>query len=142
MTDVRRLPHARPVRSTIIVDQDRQTRTILFDLNGAVGVDSHWPPADVILATKVLLVDNCGVEGMLRATQIAREARIPVVADFENSEYPLFSRLLAIADHLILSRGFASTVSGEQDPASAARRSGRPTGGRWSSPAARRAAGI
>ena len=36
VTHLRRLPDARPVRSTILVDQTRQTRTILFDLNGVV----------------------------------------------------------------------------------------------------------
>jgi sugar/nucleoside kinase (ribokinase family) len=35
---------AGPVRSTIVVDSQRGTRTILFDLSGVVGVDSTWPP--------------------------------------------------------------------------------------------------
>ena len=121
MTHVRRRPDARPVCSTIIVDQGRQTRTILFDLDGVVGVDSSWPPEDVIRTARVLLVDNCGVEGMIRAARIARDAGIPVVADFESAEDPRFPRLLALADHLILSREFAFKVSGERDPALAAR---------------------
>ena len=121
VTHVRRLPDARPVRSTIIVDQTRQTRTILFDLNGVVGVDPSWPPEDVIRAARVLLVDNCGVEGMIRAARIARDAQIPVVADFENAEDPLFPQLLALVDHLILSRDFALKVTGQQDPAAAVR---------------------
>ena len=131
VTHVRRRPDARPVRSTIIVDQSRQTRTILFDLDGVVGVDSSWPPEDVIRAARVLLVDNCGVEGMIRAARIARDARIPVVADFENAEDPLFPQLLALVDHLILSRDFALKVTGEQDPASAAHVAlgARPAGG-------------
>jgi sulfofructose kinase len=118
-THVRRLHDARPVRSTIIVDQTRQTRTILFDLSGVVGVDPTWPQEDVIRSAGVLLVDNCGVEGTIRAARIAREARIPVVADFENADDPLFPQLLAIADHLILSRDFALKVSGRQEPAAA-----------------------
>jgi sulfofructose kinase len=117
---LRRHPDARPVRSTILVDQVRQTRTILFDLNGVVGMDSSWPEEDVILAAGVLLVDNCGVEGMIRAARIARDAQIPVVADFEGAEDPLFPQLLAIVDHLILSRDFALKVTGEQDPVLAA----------------------
>jgi len=120
VTHVQRRPDARPVRSTIIVDQIRHTRTILFDLNGVVGVDSRWPQEDVIRAARVLLVDNCGVEGMIRAARIARNAQIPVVADFENAEDPLFPQLLAMVDHLILSRDFALKVTGEQDPVLAA----------------------
>jgi sulfofructose kinase len=114
---LRRLPDARPVRSIILVDQTRQTRTILFDLNGVVCTDGSWPPEEVIRAGKVLLVDNCGVEGMIRVARIAREAGIPVVADFENSDDPLFPKLLAIVDHLILSRDFALKLTGEHDPA-------------------------
>jgi sugar/nucleoside kinase (ribokinase family) len=120
VTHVRRLPDARPVRSTIIVDRTHQTRTILFDLNGVVGVDSSWPEEDVIRAAGVLLVDNCGVEGMIRAARIARNAQIPVVADFEGAEDPLFPQLLALVDHLILSRDFALKVTGEKDPVLAA----------------------
>ena len=117
VTHLRRRPDARPVRSTILVDQTRQTRTILFDLNGVVRVDGDWPPEDLIRAAKVLLVDNSGVEGMIRAAQIARDAAIPVVADFESADDPLFPQLLALADHLILSRDFALKLSGEHDPA-------------------------
>ncbi len=106
VTNLRRRLDARPVRSTILVDQVRHTRTVLFDTNGVVGADSDWPQEDVIRAAGVLLIDTCGVEGMIRAARIAREAQIPVVADFEHSEDPLFPLLLAVADHLILSRSF------------------------------------
>jgi sulfofructose kinase len=118
---LRCLPGARPVRSTILVDQTRQTRTILFDLNGVVRVDGDWPPEEVIRAAKVLLVDNSGVEGMIRAARIALNAGIPVVADFESADDPRFPQLLAVADHLILSRDFASKITGAQDPAVATR---------------------
>ncbi|MFZ1932261.1 MAG: PfkB family carbohydrate kinase [Thermoguttaceae bacterium] len=117
VTHLRRLPEARPVRSTILVDQTRQTRTILFDTSGVVCVDADWPPEEVIRGTRVLLVDNCGVEGMIRAARIAREAGIPVVADFENADDPLFPQLLGLANHLILSCDFALKVSGQRDPA-------------------------
>ncbi len=117
VTHLRRLPHARPVRSTIIVDQTRQTRTILFDVNGVVPVDTNWPPEDVIRRARVLLVDHCGIEGTIRAARIARDAGIPVVADFENADDPLFPQLLELADHLILSRDFALKISGQRDPA-------------------------
>jgi sugar/nucleoside kinase (ribokinase family) len=112
---------AGPVRSTIVVEQCHRTRTILFDLSGVVGIDLNWPPEEVIRAAKVLLVDHCGVEGMIRAAQIAHESRSPVVADLESSCDPLFPKLLALADHLILSRGFALKLTGHDDPEAAAR---------------------
>lgn len=112
---------AGPVRSTIVVDQSRCTRTILFDLSGTIGVDLNWPPEEVIRGTKVLLVDHCGMEGMIRAATIARDLQIPVVADIERADDPLFPRLLALADHLILSRDFALNLTGTDNSAAAAR---------------------
>ena len=91
----------------------------MYDLDGVVGADASWPPEDVIRAARVLLVDHCGVAGMIRAAQIARAARIPVVADIESAEDPLVPKLLELVDHLIVSRGFALKVTGEKDPARA-----------------------
>jgi sulfofructose kinase len=115
VTHVRRRADARPVRSTIVVDQRRHTRAILYDTAGVLGADPTWPAEDVIRAAQVLLVDNCGVEGMIRAAEIARDARTPVVADFENADHPSFPRLLALVDHLILSRDFALSLTGQRD---------------------------
>ena len=69
----------------------------------------------------MLFVDHYGVEGMIRAARIARDAGIPVVADLESAESPLLPELLRLVDHLVLSRDFAFQVTGETDPALAAR---------------------
>jgi sulfofructose kinase len=114
---VRRLPEARPVRSTIIVDQSQQTRAILFDLDGVYGADPSWPDESVILASRALIVDHVGVAGMVRAAKIARDAGIPVVADLESDDDPALPQLLELADHLILSHNFAQRVTGKQDAA-------------------------
>jgi sugar/nucleoside kinase (ribokinase family) len=45
-----------------------------------------------------------------------------VVADLERDEWPGFAGLLALVDHLIVSRDFAARRTGEADPAAAARR--------------------
>jgi sulfofructose kinase len=122
VSHVRRQPEARPVTSTILVNPARHSRTILYDLNGVVAADPSWPPEDVILASRALLVDHCGIDGMIRAAEIARHAGIPVIADLERGAHPRFSELFDIVDHLILSRGFALEVAGENDPAAAAKR--------------------
>lgn len=115
-----RRPEARPIRSTIIVDESRHTRTILYDLTGSAGADPQLPAEDVIRSSRVLYVDHYGIEGMTRAARIARAAMIPVVADFERSEWPGFSDLLALVDHLIVNRDFAAKLTGATDPAAAA----------------------
>ena len=118
-THVRRRTDACPVRSTIIIDRSRQTRTILFEKDGALRVDVRWPHEDVIAAARVLLLDDCNCERMIRAAQIARKERVAVVTDFESDNHPLFPKLLALTDHLIVSRNLALRVTGEKSPAAA-----------------------
>ncbi len=114
---VLRRPDARPIHSTIIVDESRHTRTILFDLGGSVGAGPDWPPEAIIQSSRVLFVDHYGIEGMTRAARIAREAGLPVVADLERNEWPGFDELLALVDHLIVSHDFAVKLVGEGEPA-------------------------
>src|SRR5262245_20387448 len=111
-----RRPSARPIHSTIIVDETHHTRTILYDLAGTVGADVEAPPEDVIRSARVLLIDHYGVEGMTRAARIAREAGVAVVADFERSDWPGFMELLALVDHLIVARSFAERLTGATTP--------------------------
>jgi sulfofructose kinase len=117
-TTVRR-PEARPIRSTIVVDESRQTRTIFYDLAGATGADALLPPDAVIRAARVLFVDHYGIEGMIRATRVALAAGRSVVADFERSDWPGFADLLGLVDHLIVAEGFAAKLTGCADAAAA-----------------------
>jgi sugar/nucleoside kinase (ribokinase family) len=110
---------ARPIHSTIIVDEAAHTRTILFDLAGSVGASPDWPPAEVIRSARVLFVDHYGIEGMIRAADEARRAGVAVVADLERDEWPGFSTLLALVDHLIVSQSFASRLTGTKEPTAA-----------------------
>ena len=113
-------PGARPVISTIVIDSENQTRTIFYDPHGAVGADPELPDREIIGRSRVLFVDHYGIDGMIRAATIAREANIPIVADFESANRPRFSELLALVDHLIVSHDFASSLTGVSHPAKAA----------------------
>lgn len=120
--DVSPLVHrseARPIHSTIIVAAKEQTRTILFDLAGSTGADPQAPSAEVIRASRVLLVDHYGIEGMTRAARIARESGVAIVADLERSEWPGFHELLAVVDHLIVSESFALRLTRTKSAAEA-----------------------
>jgi sugar/nucleoside kinase (ribokinase family) len=117
-----RRPEARPILSTILVDQSSGARTILYDLSGAVGAADDAPDECTIRTARVLLVDPLGIPGMIRAARIARAAGVPVVADFESDQHPRFGELLALVDHLVLSQAFAGHLTGERDPAAAAMR--------------------
>ena len=107
-----RRPDAGPCHSTIIVDLHRKTRTIFSHVEGHFGADPQRPSADVIRQASVLLIDHHGMEGTLRATRIAREAGVGVVADFERDPGPLFPEVLATVDHLVLPERFAKQLSG------------------------------
>jgi sugar/nucleoside kinase (ribokinase family) len=117
---IRHRPDARPIHSIIVVDERTQTRNIFYDLEDVYGAEPGWPDETIIRSTGALVVDHFGVEGMTWAARIAREAGVPVVADFERGEMPGFAGLLALVDHLIVSRAFAATLTGDSDPAKAA----------------------
>ena len=119
---VRCLPGGRPIQSWVIVDDSRQTRTILYNLEGVEGAREDWPPEEAIRSSRVLFVDHFGVEGMIRAAKLARHAGRPVVADFESDQMPQFPELLALADHLIIAGAFAWRLTGEDDPRRAVNR--------------------
>ena len=111
---------AGPVYSNIVVDQQRGTRNIFHDERKAVGPGLHVS-GQVISSCRVLLVDNIGVPGMIRAARLARRGGIPVVADFEEESHPRFGELLRLSDHLIISERFAATLTGKRDPRQAVR---------------------
>lgn len=111
---------ARPVHSVIIADLERSTRTILFEVTGRIGADDRLPPPEVIRAARVLFVDDYNIPGNVRAGALAREAGIPIVADFERPDSPRYDALLNLVDHLILSERVAQRVTGTSHPAAAA----------------------
>ncbi len=123
--DVTLLAHragARPIRSTILIDETHHSRTIFFDLAGSVGASPDAPSEEDIRSARILLVDHYGIEGMTRAARIARAAGVAVVGDLERDEWPGFHELLALVDHVIVSRVFALKVTGAATPQQAVER--------------------
>jgi len=117
-----RRPGALVAHSTIIVDETHNTRTIFASVDGLIGADPELPAPELIQSAKVLLIDHHGLEGTLRATKIARQAGVSVVADFERDPGEPFEELLAIVDHLIVSKAFARELTDAADPSEAARK--------------------
>ena len=113
---------ARPVRSVIVVDESAGTRTILYDVREANGAHPRLPARELVERSRVLLVDRFGVPGMIRAARLARSAGRAVVADLEYRQQPRFAELQALADHLIVSEGFARELTGATDAAEAVTR--------------------
>lgn len=121
-TWIREAENARPISATIVVNSRRSSRTILFDLTGAAPLDESWPPEEAIRESKILLIDQFGIEGMLRAARIARENGISIVADFEDPSHLGFDDLLPLVDHLILPEPVALEATGSDSPTAAVNR--------------------
>lgn len=112
---------AHPGHSLIIVGQEHPTRNV-FSISGVTGADADQPGGDVIRSAGVLFVDHHGTAGGLRAARIAREAGMPVVADFEREGGPEFAELLDLVDNLVLSFDFAGKLTGAGAPEQAVER--------------------
>lgn len=117
-----RRPSARPYHSIILVDESTGTRNIFFDSTGVIGADPSGPTQEVIRSARVLFTDHVGIAGSIRGAKLARVHGIPVVADLERDDSPHFGELLALVNHPIVSRDFAASITGEQDPAAAVRK--------------------
>lgn len=117
----RRVAGLSAILSTIIVGDGGKTRAIFADTRNFRGADPGWPAPEVIRSARVLFLDHWGVDGMIRAARIARAAGIPIVSDFERNSSERFGELFDLADHLVIGREFASALTGESDPARAAR---------------------
>lgn len=118
---LRRQQNAKPVHSTIVVDETRGSRTIFYNVDGAGEAAADWPTEEVIRAAKVLFVDAFGIEGMIRAARIARAEGIPIVGDFESvPPDACFSDLVALVDHLIVPVAWAQRRTNRANPGEAA----------------------
>jgi sugar/nucleoside kinase (ribokinase family) len=61
------------------------------------------------------------VPGAIRASRVARDAGVPVVADLERADSPRFEELLALVNHLVVSETFARRITWCASPESAIR---------------------
>lgn len=115
-----RLPQARVVRSVIVVGRDTGSRNIFFQTEGLLGAHDSLPAEEVIRSARVLFIDHYGMRGNLRAARLARAHGVAVVADFEDASAPVFNEVLDLVDHLILSKSFALSLTGQADAPRAA----------------------
>ncbi len=70
------------------------------------------PDESIVRDTRVLIVDEHGVEGQLRMLDIAVADRIPVVGSFASGHGDSFNELLTRTEYLILPLDWALTLTG------------------------------
>jgi len=118
LSHVLTLAQAGPIRSTIIVGAEGGTRTIFAEHPPLCGASPDWPPAEVIHRARVLFVDHVGTPGMIRAAQIAQQAKRPIVCDIER-QVPGIEVLLDLVDHVVMGWDFAAALTGAATPGDA-----------------------
>ena len=116
---------ARSRSAVILVDARTGDRTVLWDRDARLAGHADDVPADVVAASRVLLVDCDDVEAATRAAEIARAHGVVTVVDVE-AVVPGVERLLTLIDVIITSEGFPEQMTGEPDARTGAR-GARPT---------------
>ncbi len=109
------------VSSTIILAMDTGSRNVFSRSSGLTGAHESAPPEALIRNSRSLFVDHHGVPGAIRASRVAHDAGVPVVADLERADSPRFEELLALVNHLVVSETFARRITGCASPESAIR---------------------
>lgn len=114
-------PDAGAIRSFVVIDTTHNTRNIFFQRPELVGTPLDSPDESEIAASRCVFLDHYGGQGNVRVCELARRNAVPVVADFERSDVPAWNDFFPLVSHPILSRGFASRLTGEEEPEQMAR---------------------
>jgi sulfofructose kinase len=99
----------------IIVDQATGERTIFWDRDVRLTVQPKEIKPTAITTARLVHLDGCDVDAALEVAQLARRARIPVIADFD-TVYKNVEKLFPYIDYLIASTQFLPAVTGHADP--------------------------
>lgn len=112
---------ARPYHSIVIVDLSTGHRCILYSDAGVTEPEPERITPDLVTNCRVLFVDHTVIGAGLRAAELARAHRIPVVGDIELEADPRIPDLMHQIDHLIIGAQLAGRITGENEPAAALR---------------------
>ncbi|MGH9516642.1 MAG: carbohydrate kinase family protein [Terriglobales bacterium] len=100
-------------QSFILVDPSGE-RTVVRRQDEKLRLHASELKREWICNARALLVDGCDTAAAITAAGWAREAHIPVIADFDEA-YPRIEELMKNVDYLIVSRDFPKMVCGESD---------------------------
>lgn len=100
-------------QSFILIDPQGE-RTVLWERDRRLGLQSDELDRQLIENAKALLVDGADTGAATQAAQWARGGGNPVIADLDET-YPGIELLLEHVDYLIVSRDFPAKLSGNND---------------------------
>lgn len=107
---------ARPIYSTIIVDQCNGNRTIFYTTEGFQPPPLKKITAELLNQSKLIFLDSYLIDIVPHIIKIAHQNKIPILADIENDNIMQFPKLLDKIDFLIFSRDLAAKITGEKKP--------------------------
>lgn len=108
------VPNCASQSSYILVDRESGERTILWQRNARLALQPQDLRREWVVNARLLHVDGHDGHAAASAARWAREAGIPVTADFDNL-YHGAEELLAVTDYAIVSREFPARMTGEHD---------------------------
>ncbi len=106
----------KPYHAVILVDTTHHTRAIIFSDEGVQPRPIDTVDEDFVSGAKVVLLDQLGIDVMLKTALIAKKLGILTIADIEREDHPKTRELLSQIDHLILSTSFCGKLTGKDDP--------------------------
>lgn len=109
-----REPNCASPASYILVDANSGERTVLWGRDPRAELLPEELRRDWVQSASVLLVDGHDTSSATQAARWARDAKMPVVADFDNL-YSGAQVLLENVDFLICSSEFLTRLTGERD---------------------------
>ena len=108
---------AKPIHSTIIVDQSSGGRTILFSLDGFLSPYINEISLESIKNCELIFIDSYVLDIFPHILHLAHASSIPVIADIESDRIKDFPEILKAIDHLILNIDIAGKIVNRKSPA-------------------------
>ena len=112
-TQITLVPGCSSAQSHIVID-DSGERAVLWHRDPRLAIRPDELRREWIVNARALLVDGCDTDAAKLAAKWAREAGVPVIADFD-AAYSGIEALLPYVDYLIVSRDFPETMTGKAD---------------------------
>src|SRR5262245_55063565 len=98
----------------VLVDARSGERTVLWDRDPGLRMDPSALPADAIRSGRMLMVDCHETAASAQAAKLARDVRIPTIADVERVR-PGIAELLQNLDAIIMAEAFPADLTGHEE---------------------------
>lgn len=117
---VRVVPGVATQIAVVLVDRESGERTVLWHRDPELGISVAHASRAAIASARLLHLDGGDPEAGAFAAKRAREEGVPVLLDADTA-VPGTSELLARVDFPVVSKGFAASYAGSDDPREALR---------------------